>query len=190
MKKVFYLAVLALVVLCSACKEEYTTPINPLAISLFAPGGNDTYYEYADARSNEEPNFTVKVTDYSEYTNTCSERKVYSQAITYKLGGDNCTVYSNSCTEDNTAYIKVNVPHVGTISLTMDAEGKCQEWSNYEVLASYDVNGVSYPKVHKFDYEIGTDVYHFFYAENVGLIWVYDKQQKVSMKLIGHQIYS
>ncbi len=188
MKKVFYLAVVALVVLCTGCKEEYTTPINPLAISLFAPAGNGSTFEYADARSNSEPTFTVTVSDFSDYTNTCSERKVYSQAITYKLGGETCTVYSPSCIEDNLAYIKVNVPHVGVIEINMDAEGKSTNWTNYEKLNSYDVNGVSYPDVHKFDYEIGTDVYHFFYAENIGLIWVYDNQQKVSMKLIGNNI--
>jgi len=189
MKKVFYLAVLALVVLCTGCKEEYTTPINPLALSIFAPGGDGTTYEYADARSTSEPNFTVAVSDFNEYTNTCNERKVYSQAITYKLGGESCTVYSTSCTEDNTAYVKVAVPHVGTISLDMDSEGKTDDWSNYEKLSSFDVNGVTFNNVHRFDYEIGTDMYHFFYAENVGLIYVYDNQQKVSMKLVGYNIY-
>lgn len=182
MKKVMFLAVMALVVLFSGCKEEHTTPINAIAKACFAPGGNNSVWEYFDGRATgNDRNFTVSISDYEEYQNSCDERKVYSESIKYKLGGEDCTVYSNSCTIDGTAVIKVAVPHSEALYLTCDENGNF-DCKNYEMLSHYDVNGVTYDNVHHFDVELGTDIYHYYYAEGYGLVYMYDDQQKVQLK--------
>lgn len=179
-----YLAFVAMVVLFASCKEEHTTPINAIAKACFAPGGNNSVWEYHDARSTDERDFEVSISDYEEYQNACDERKVYSQAINYKLGGDPCTVYSYSCTEDGTARIQVAIPHSQALYLECNANGEFsgEGLQKHEVLDVYNINNVDYEKVHHFDVELGTDMYHYYFAEGYGLIYMYDDQQKVQLK--------
>lgn len=190
MKKVLVLALVALTVCLTACKEAHVTPINQIAKLCFAPGGNDSKWDYTDLRTTnaDERNFSVKVTDYQAYENACDEKKVTSEAISYKLGGEGCTVYSNSCTEDNTAYVKVAIPHNDPLVLTCDANGKfnCKE---YEFLDSYPMLGKTYNKVHHFTVELASDVVEYYFAEGVGLIYAFDLQGKVCIKLVDCTIY-
>lgn len=181
MKKVLYLAFVAMVVLFASCKEEHTTPINAIAKACFAPGGNNSYWEYHDGRSVTERDFTVTLTDYEEYQNSCDERKVYSEAINYKLNGEACTVYSYSCTQDGTAHIQVAIPHSEALYLECDADGN-YNCKAHDVFPTYDVNNITYENVHYFEVELGSDIYHYYFAEGYGLIYMYDDQQKVQLK--------
>lgn len=188
MKKLSYLFLAVLAVMCVSCKEEHTTPINEVAKNCFAPGGNNSYWEYHDARAaTADRDFTVTETNYDATQNTCDEKKTFSEYISYKLGGSDCKVFSNSCTEDGTAAVQVAVPHSEALYLTCDAKGNfdCAETDYYP---SYSVNNVDYQKVHYFKVNLGSDTYHYYYAEGVGLIYVYDEQQKIAMKLTGYEI--
>lgn len=187
MKKLSYLFLTILAVVCVSCKEEHTTRMNEIAKNCFAPGGNNSYWEYHDARSTTERDFTVTETDFDTSKTACDEKKVYSEYISYKLGGSACSVYSNSCTEEGTAVIQVAVPHSEALYLTCDAKGEFN-CDTTDYFASYNVNNVEYKKVHYFGVKLGTDYYHYYYAEGIGLIYVYDEQQKIAMKLTGYQI--
>ena len=189
MKKVFVLALLAMTVCLTGCKEAHVTPINQIAKLCFAPGGNDSKWDYMDLRaSGDDREFSVSVSDYQEYENACEEKKVTSEAISYKLGGAQCTVYSNSCAEDNTAYVKVAIPHNDPLCLTCDANGNfnCKA---YEFLENYNVLDKNYAKVHHFTVELASNVIDYYFAEGVGLIYAQDIQGKVCLKLISSTIY-
>ena len=69
MKKLLVLALVAIALCFSACKEPHVTPINPLAKALFAPGGNDSKWDYTDLRATnpDERVFSVTVSDYEAY---------------------------------------------------------------------------------------------------------------------------
>ena len=190
MKKVLVLAFIAIAFCFSACKEAHVTPINPLAKALFAPGGNDSKWDYTDLRATNPDDrvFSVSVSDYEAYENDCEEKKVTSEAISYKLGGQQCTVYSNSCIEDNTAYIKVAIPHADPLVLKCDANGNF-DCKAYEYLETYDLLGITYNKVHHFTVELASAEVEYWFAENIGLVYAQDNQGKVCLKLTGHTIY-
>jgi len=190
MKKVLFLALVAIAVVFSSCKEDVYTQINPIAKACFAPGGNNTYYEYFDGRATnpDDRNFTVTVSSYGENPFACDQKKTYRSSISYKLGDKDCMVSSNSCTENNTAYVEIAIPHSEVLYLECDAAGNfnCQK---HDYLPTYEVNGVTYEKVHYFEVVRGSDLYHYYFAENVGLIYMNDDQQKVQLKLTGVELH-
>lgn len=193
MKKVLFLALVAVAVVFSSCKEDVYTQINPIAKACFAPGGNNTYYEYHDGRATgNDQNITVTISGYADTPYACDQKKTYRSAISYQLDGQSCLVQSNSCTADNTASIQIAIPHSEVLYLECDAEGNFvgnQNCITADYMESYNVNGVPYSKVHYFEVTRGTDLYHYYFAENVGLIYMYDDQQKVQLKLTGYEIH-
>ncbi len=193
MKKLLYLVIVAAAVMFASCKEEVVTQINPIAKAYFAPGVNDSYWEYMDLRATSADlrNFSVTVSDYEEYRNSCEEKKVYQEAISYKLGGGDCIVYSNSCTKDSTAYIKVAVPHSEPLYIEMDEQGNvdaktCQK---FEYLEDWNGFGTNFKDVLYLEVKRATDIYHYYYAKGIGLVYMYDDNQKVCLKLIGQDIH-
>lgn len=188
MKKIIYVAVIAALVLCVSCKEERVTKINEIARLCFVPGGNGSYWEYIDRNNTTgELNFKVEVTDYNEYRNECDKKKEYSEQISYKLGGKDCLVASNSCTEDQTATIKMAVPHSENLVLTCDAKGNfdCDSTAKIE---SFSLSGQTYKNVHYFGVKSNTDYYHYYYAEGVGLVHLWDTEGKIFLKLTNYSI--
>lgn len=190
MKKVLFLALVAMAFCFSACKEPHVTPVNPVVKLLFAPGGNDSKWDYVDLRAQtaEDRNFSVTVSDYQSYEIACEEKKVSKEAISYKLGGQDCNIYSNSCTMDSTAYIKVAIPHNDPLVLTCDAKGN-YNCKAYEYLNSYEVSGKTYQKVHHFTVTLASADVEYYFAEGVGLIYAQDNQGKVCLKLADATIY-
>lgn len=189
MKKIVFFAAAAAMLLCVSCREDHTTPVNEIAKACFAPGGDGSFWEYFDARAQgDDRNFTVKVTDYEATQTPCEDKHAFSEYISYKLGGRECKVYSPSCTEDGTAQISFSIPHCDApIALTCDAAGHF-DCDSTCFMESYDVLENTYQKVHYFGIRQGSDYYHCFFAEGVGLIYMNDMKQQVQLKLTSHEI--
>ena len=189
MRKIVFLAIAAVMIVGVSCKEDHTTPVNEIAKACFAPGGNDSYWEYFDGRAQgSDREFTVKVTNYEATQTACDDKHTFSEYISYKLGGKECRVFSNSCTEDGTAEIRFAIPHCDApITMKCDASGHF-DCDSTAFLESYDVLGTVYDNVHYFGIKQGTNYYHCYFGEGVGLLYMNDNQQKVQLKLKACEI--
>lgn len=191
MKRIFAVLAVALALICISCGDKQVTYINNIAKNCFAVGKDGSYWRYTDltAAENERDTFMVELSGMSKYTQSCSKSNTYSEAISYKLDGEECILYSNSCLKDGTAYIKMSVPHHKPIFLECDEQNNF-DCDGYEFLTEYIVDGHIYQNVHHFTISFGTYEMDYFYAENIGLVKAYSHkdQSEFCIQLVDYKI--
>ncbi|MEG2070634.1 MAG: hypothetical protein RR034_04595 [Bacteroidales bacterium] len=189
MKKLFYLTMLLTMVLtmvlASSCKEEVQpTDVHPIAKKLFTIPKTGSEYTYYDRITLTDVN--VVVTDYIDKNySICNSEKLYTKGYIYNLGGKACEIYATDCKVTGPTSISMSIPTMNNpLILNCDVNGKfdCDSSSYME---TYDVNGYNFKGVYYFEKKAGANTTHYYYAENVGLIYVYDDQRTVSLKLVN-----
>ena len=185
MKKLIFIIIgIAILFLCSTCRQEHVAPVNQLVKDLFCfkTGSEWTYYDSVSQTTQK-----MRVTNY-EILKFAPESKGgrgkvydYAESIHIDFSVENTTLsLSNKCR----TWVKADIDNDNTLNgmyistPVIDNTLRCKEFSlhcdknnNFTPFATYlntyTVNGTTYSDVYEFNYKDGAT---YYVSKHVGFI--------------------